>query len=91
MILARLLFSAQLWFLNLAAKETEIQKPRTDIVFYSVIGCISLAMADRRFWIFFLPLLPLPPPGAHLHIEAAILSNDLKGKKWAVKTEGTGR
>lgn len=32
-----------------------------------------------------------PPSGAHLHKEAAVLSDDLKGKKWAVKTEGKGR
>lgn len=35
---------------------------------------------------------PRPPPsGAHLRKEAGVLSDDLKGKKWAVKTEGKGR
>lgn len=30
------------------------------------------------------------PSGAHLHKEAAIFERDLRGEKWAVKTEGEG-
>lgn len=56
----------------------------------TVISRVSSAATDRRVWIVRHRHRP-PPSGAHLHKEAAILSDDLKGKKWAVKTEGKGR
>lgn len=48
------------------------------------------AAADGRFWVV-RRRPPLPPSDSYLHKEAAILSCDLKGKKWAVKTEGKDR